>query len=90
MSLDEGAHRLLDPRWQWISASIRALFDEMEPGQRITGLVLGVQDREGVIMHYTAIPGDPPVRRHIITKAAHKRAAQFADEAIDVTMNDPI
>lgn len=69
----------------WFYHSLARLAAEVEPGDEIQGIAIGVQGADGMVRHYTLTPALREVQRQLIPREAWLMAKEFQRFVIDIT-----
>ena len=72
-----GGRQLLDPRWHWLAATLKRLYDELDPNDTLVGMtIMAAGDSD--MVSYSVAPGIPDIDKRVVANPSALIAAADA------------
>lgn len=59
--------RRKDPRWRWLMAAVRELYEDLEPDEMPGQIAVLSADRDGALVTAVIVAGKPGIERRVVT-----------------------
>lgn len=77
---------VLDVRWHWLEDALHRLYRELEPGDQLALILIGVVGADGQQREYVAATGTTEIARLILTGDREAVLSVFQENITDATV----